>query len=338
MQKRELFEMPEFAQGEMFFSLKDIISTPETPKMNEPFTVKGKVELLKIPFLAPVWVIATITYPEKWWEEIIPIIGAPEVREMDMAIGGDFEITYPRGFTREGEFTLAVKVYAGPTMPIDKWTLPPFPPVATYEATFTVSGEVTPPEEVWEMVEEILGIVVEPSAEVSVWEMVEEVAGIFVEPSAEVSAWEMVEEIAGIFIEPGVEVAAWEMVEEIADIFIESSAAPEFLWVTLKNPPSGATKWQMSVVNDGMTFIRHWGVDAHNNLGIQAFFDIPLDWFPLWVIISVDQEWEEADGWHARELYRVQSIWSDRADYKNIPLESLGAYYFNVATEQFEKS
>jgi len=322
----------------ILFTLRDITYTPETPKMNEPFNVKGKVDLLKIPFLAPTWVIATVTYPKKWWEEIIPIIGAPEVREMVMAIGGDFEIAYPRGFSREGEFTLAVRVYAGPTMPIDKWTLPPFPPVATYETTFIVSGEVTPPEEVWEMVEEVADIFVEPGAEVSVWEMVEEIAGISVEPSAEVSVWEMVEEIAGIFVEPSAEVSAWEMVEEIADIFIESGAAPEFLWVTLKNPPSGATKWSMSVVNDGMTFSQSWGVNAHNNIGIQAFFDIPLDWFPLWVSITIDSEYEDEDGWHAIELYHVQSMSSLWADYKNIPIESLGAYYFNVATEQFEKS
>jgi len=46
MQQREL-EIPE---GDMFFSLKDIIYTPEAPRMNEPFIIKGSVELLKMPF------------------------------------------------------------------------------------------------------------------------------------------------------------------------------------------------------------------------------------------------------------------------------------------------
>jgi len=129
----------------ILFTFKDIISTPETPKMDESFTVKGGVELLKLPFVAPIWVIVTAEYPETWWEEIIPIIGAPQVREMAMVLGGNFEVTFPGGFQREGEFKLTTRLYAGPTLPINKVTLPPFPPVATYETTFMVVGEI--PEE-----------------------------------------------------------------------------------------------------------------------------------------------------------------------------------------------
>lgn len=144
-QRRALpFEAPE---GGILFTLKDITYTPEAPRKDEPFTVKGKVELFGIPFLAPVWVIAKVTYPERWWEEIIPIIGSPTVGEGQMALGGDFEINFPKGFDREGEFLLEVEVHAGPTYTLDSITLPPFPPMASEETTFLVSGEV-PPEEI----------------------------------------------------------------------------------------------------------------------------------------------------------------------------------------------
>ena len=142
MQRRALpFEAPEG----VLFTLKDLTYTPEKPRLKETFTVKGKVELLKLTFVLPIWVVVTVTYPERWWEEIIPIIGGPEVRESSTVIGGDFEITFRKGFDREGDFGLAVRAYAGPTFPIDKITIPPFPPVATEETTFLVAGEV--PEE-----------------------------------------------------------------------------------------------------------------------------------------------------------------------------------------------
>lgn len=138
----KLFEMP----GNILFSLKEITYTPTAPRMKEVFTVKGKVELFGIPFVAPIWMIAKVTYPEEWWEEIIPIWGSPTVGEGQMALGGDFEIAFSKGFDREGEFTLAVEVHAGPTYTLDSITLPPFPPLAKEETTFIVGGEV-PPEE-----------------------------------------------------------------------------------------------------------------------------------------------------------------------------------------------
>lgn len=135
------FEAPEG----ILFTLKDITYTPETPRKSEPFTVRGKVELFGIPFLAPIWVIAKVTAPEMWWEHYIPIWGSPTVGEGTFAIGGDFEIEFPRGFDREGEFTLEVEAHMGPTYTLDSITLPPFPPVASEKTTFIVAGEV--PEE-----------------------------------------------------------------------------------------------------------------------------------------------------------------------------------------------
>jgi len=142
MQRTNLFEAP--VGGNLLFSLKDIAYTPVVPKMNEPFSVTGKVNLFGIPFLAPVWVIVTATYPETWWESVIPIIGSPEVRESSMVVGSDFEITFKKGFLREGEFDLAVRVYPGPTFPLDSIVFPPAPAFATEETTFMVAGEVPP--------------------------------------------------------------------------------------------------------------------------------------------------------------------------------------------------
>lgn len=140
----KLFEAPEIGGNNMLFSLKEIIHTPEAPKMGEAFTVRGKVELFGIPFLAPVWVIATVTYPEQWWE----VIGSPSIAEGTLVIGGDFEISFPRGFEREGEYSLEVALYGGPTYGMEipaigkAMTMPPFPPMASEKTTFTVSGEV----------------------------------------------------------------------------------------------------------------------------------------------------------------------------------------------------
>jgi hypothetical protein len=132
---------------EVLFSIKDLSYSPEVPRKNDPFTVRGKVELFGLPFVAPVWVIVTVTYPETWWEEILPIIGASEVRESSIVVGGDFELTFKTGFIREGEFKLAARVYIGPTIPLDSLVLPPAPAFATEETTFIVAGTAPPQEE-----------------------------------------------------------------------------------------------------------------------------------------------------------------------------------------------
>ena len=138
--------MPEIKAPEgVVFTLKDLTYSPEQPREKEPFTVKGKIELFKIPFVTPIWVQAKVTYPERWWEEVIPIIGSPTVAEGATVFGGNFEIKFPKGFDREGEFILEVSVYLGPTYSIDSIVLPPFPPVVSEKTTFIVAGEV--PEE-----------------------------------------------------------------------------------------------------------------------------------------------------------------------------------------------
>lgn len=140
----QLFEAP---TG--LFSLKEVTYTPVAPRMKDPFTVKGKVDLLNLPFLAAVWVIATVTYPKQWWE----VIGSPKIALGTIAWFGNFSITFPKGFDREGDYSLDIAAYLGPTMAVSagpitsvSMAIPPFPPVTTWPTqTFTVAGEAPPP-------------------------------------------------------------------------------------------------------------------------------------------------------------------------------------------------
>ncbi|MBA7593427.1 hypothetical protein ES703_00347 [subsurface metagenome] len=113
--------------------------------------------------------------------------------------------------------------------------------------------------------------------------------------------------------------------------------------VALKNRPSGANKWQMSVFDWGFTQQLGWGLDAHNNIGEAAVFEIPDGWtFPLRIDIGILQEWQENGEWQARQLYWVQShreyiFGEPDPDYKEVFIPEYGSYRYNVATEQFEK-
>jgi hypothetical protein len=149
MERTELYGLP---RQDFLFVLKNVACTPKTPRQKEVITIKGEVDLLKIPFYAPVWVIASVTYPEKWWEFLL---GSPTVHEMTVAIGGKFEIKFAEGFDRDGEYSLAVNLYFGPTITttmgtLKSVTLPPLPSLDTYEAKFTVSGELPPEEKLYE--------------------------------------------------------------------------------------------------------------------------------------------------------------------------------------------
>lgn len=122
--------------------------------------------------------------------------------------------------------------------------------------------------------------------------------------------------------------------------------------VGLLKPPSGANKWQIRIIDDVGLKTLVWGADAHDNIKDAATFELSPDWlFPLSVDITVSYQWQEdGEQWHSRQLYRAQSIWPylwdfDKMDwgdepnpyYKEIFIDEYGSYYYNVATEQFEK-
>lgn len=114
--------------------------------------------------------------------------------------------------------------------------------------------------------------------------------------------------------------------------------------VSLKNvpidPKSGfpANKWQMSVFDWGITQYIGWGIIEHDNIAETAIFDIPAGWmFPLRIDIIISYQWQENSEWISRQVYRVQSWAEGFAEYKEIFIDNYGSYYYNVATEQFEK-
>ncbi|GAI03464.1 unnamed protein product, partial [marine sediment metagenome] len=41
------------------FTLEEVSYSPEAPRMNELFTVRGKIDLFRLPFFGPIWIIAT---------------------------------------------------------------------------------------------------------------------------------------------------------------------------------------------------------------------------------------------------------------------------------------
>jgi len=141
---RKVIGLPSIGTDSLLFKVKDVSHEPDVPTTYQAFKVAGVVDLFGMKFLGVVWVIATVEYPEEWWEEIIPIIGAPQVSEMAMVVGGSFEVLFSKGFSREGEYGLTVKVFAGPTFPTDSIVLPPLPAVASDSSTFMVSGEGAP--------------------------------------------------------------------------------------------------------------------------------------------------------------------------------------------------
>ncbi len=138
-------------------------------------------------------------------------------------------------------------------------------------------------------------------------------------------------------------------VDGLSGSFI-ATKVPTTVAISLKNPPSGANKWQMMVVDWDIAYGLSWGATARDNLAEIAIFDIPIEWsFPLRVIIGIFYQWQEAGEWHSRQLYSVESLheylWDWKTgeytgdpdpSYREIFIPDYGSYYYNVATEKFE--
>jgi len=61
--------------------------------------------------------------------------------------------------------------------------------------------------------------------------------------------------------------------------------------VGLLNPPSGANKWQIRIVDDVSLKTLVWGVDARGNIDEAAIFELSPEWlFPLMVDISIYEQ------------------------------------------------
>jgi hypothetical protein len=92
-------------------------------------------------------VVAEVTAPSGIFS--IGPIGAGGIATANgVAVLGKFTVTFPNGFPSEGQYSLKVNVYAGPTIEVSagpitsvSYSIPPFPAIAsTTKQTFSVSG------------------------------------------------------------------------------------------------------------------------------------------------------------------------------------------------------
>lgn len=114
-------------------NLENITISPESPQANQPINIKGNIELLGMSFILPAWVVCILEGPAEY------VAGS-------IAVGGDFEISFPKGVPTEGDYALEVRSYLGPTVAMDSGIIPPFPAMDTYESVITVSGGAPPSE------------------------------------------------------------------------------------------------------------------------------------------------------------------------------------------------
>ncbi|GAI98971.1 unnamed protein product, partial [marine sediment metagenome] len=99
--------------------------------------------------------------------------------------------------------------------------------------------------------------------------------------------------------------------------------------VRLKNPPSGANRWGLSVYD--WSGEKSLGTTVYSITG-EATFDIPPDWdFPLrfWIQVIYYSS--------VTILHQAQSLSPDWPYYVEVFIPDYGSYYYNVATEQFEE-
>jgi len=120
--------------------------------------------------------------------------------------------------------------------------------------------------------------------------------------------------------------------------------------VTLKNPPSGATLWQLRLCDwDISVAINQIGGTVLNDVAVPITFEVPSGVkFPLRLISLQVSKWN-ADKTAIIVLYEIQSIHANLYDfdtgtytgppdpsYRAVFVPSLGSYNYNVATQQFE--
>ena len=184
---------------------------PESGVIDTTYKIEGAVKLFDT-VGAPPWIYAEAKL--KSWLRPEVLEETTYSRGFPIPVTGKFSI----GWTPKKEGTYEVTVVATPApLPLPVIGVPPI--IGESDVM-----EVAVSKTVWEMVEEILGIVIGAGPEVTAWEMVEEILGVVIEAGPEVSVWIMEEEVPGIVVGAGPEVAVWMIVEEVSGIVI--SAAP----------------------------------------------------------------------------------------------------------------
>lgn len=118
-------------------------------------------------------------------------------------------------------------------------------------------------------------------------------------------------------------------VDGLSGSFI-ATKVPTTVAISLKNAPGGSTAWQLILYDqDSVRISSQFGLD----ISAPAVFDIPPDRkAPFSVDMLIYAIWNGA-----AEKYRMQSHDPSRSYYKDAFIPGHGSYYFNVATEQFER-
>ena len=129
--------------------------------------------------------------------------------------------------------------------------------------------------------------------------------------------------------------------------------AEEKVDVALRNPPSEATMWSLTLTDWDITVpIRFTGWNGKERLDIEeaAIFEIPSGLtFPLRILSLQITKWNEART-ALIVLYEIQSFrpylwdwdkgdWGDEPDpaYREVFIPDYGSYYYNVSAERFER-
>ena len=129
------------------FDIKSV-NYPSTITTDTDFKVTGEVTLFDIRYFGlPLWVAVTVTYPSGW----LDLLGGKQTAHVPVAWFGSFSADFPKGFGGEGDYTLDIRAYLGPTivatenLPIlggISATIPPIPSVVIYpKQKFTVAGK-----------------------------------------------------------------------------------------------------------------------------------------------------------------------------------------------------
>lgn len=101
--------------------------------------------------------------------------------------------------------------------------------------------------------------------------------------------------------------------------------------VRWKNSPSGANRWGLGILDWSAT--KSLTATVYTVDG-EAVFDIPPDWaFPLRFDMGI---YYYPNG-SITMFYRAQSVDSRWPNYVNEFIPGYGSYYYNVATEKFER-
>lgn len=129
------------------FEIKNV-KFPKTIALNSAWKITGDLALLGISYVLPVWVVVNVHYPKQF----IEILGAPINSKIGVALLGKFAIEFSDGFAREGDYTVDVMAYVGPTTQVSAGPvtsisapIPPIPAVASIvKQAFTVGGQPPP--------------------------------------------------------------------------------------------------------------------------------------------------------------------------------------------------